>query len=71
MIEIAGASLRFLSPYSPDFNPIENDFAKLKADLRKGAERTLDGHWSAIGHLIDLLTPAECRNYSAAGYDAT
>lgn len=72
MIEAAGASLRFLPPYSPDFNPIENAFAKLKALLRKAAERTVDGLWSAISRLIDLFTPAECRNYFAvAGYDAT
>jgi len=72
MIERAGASLRFLPPYSPDFNPIENAFAKLKALLRKAAERTVDGLWSTISHLIDLFTPVECRNYfAAAGYDAT
>lgn len=72
MIEAAGASLRFLPPYSPDFNPIENAFAKLKAHLRKAAERTVDGLWNAIGRVIDLFTPHECRNYfAAAGYDAT
>jgi transposase len=72
MIEAAGATLRFLPPYSPDFNPIENTFSKLKAHLRKAAERTVDGLWSAIGRIIDLLTPAECRNYfAAAGYRAT
>lgn len=72
MIEAAGASLRFLPPYSPDFNPIENAFAKLKAHLRRAAERTVDGLWNAIGRVIDLFTPAECRNYfAAAGYDAT
>jgi transposase len=72
MIEAAGASLLYLPPYSPDFNPIENAFAKLKALLRKAAERTLDGLWGVIGELIDLFTPDECRNYfAAAGYDAT
>lgn len=72
MIEQAGASLLFLPPYSPDFNPIENAFSKLKAHLRKAAERTVDGLWKAIGRVIDLFTPAECRNYfKAAGYDAT
>lgn len=72
MIEEAGAGLRYLPPYSPDFNPIENAFSKLKALLRKAAERTVDGLWSAIGRLIDLFKPDECRNYfSAAGYDAT
>lgn len=68
-IEAAGASLLFLPPYSPDFNPIENAFAKLKALLRKAAERTVDGLWSAIARFIDLFTPEECRNYfAAAGY---
>lgn len=72
MIEAAGASLRYLPPYSPDFNPIENAFAKLKALLRKAAERTIRGLWDAIGRLIDLFTPNECANYLAnAGYDAT
>ena len=69
-IEAAGASLLFLPPYSPDFNPIENAFAKLKALLRKAAERTVDGLWSAIARFIDLFTPQECRNYfAAAGYE--
>jgi transposase len=72
MIEAAGATLLFLPPYSPDFNPIENAFSKLKAHLRKAAERTVDGLWNAIGRVIDLFTPAECRNFfKAAGYDAT
>jgi len=71
MIEAAGATLLYLPPYSPDFNPIENAFAKLKAHLRKAAERTVDGLWGAIGRIIDTFTPAECRNYfAAAGYDA-
>ena len=71
-IEAAGARLLYLPPYSPDFNPIENAFAKLKALLRKAAERTVDGLWAAIGRMVDLFTPAECRNYfEAAGYDAT
>jgi transposase len=71
-IEAAGASLLYLPPYSPDFNPIENAFAKLKALLRKAAQRTVDGLWATIGRLLDLFTPAECRNYfAAAGYDAT
>jgi transposase len=70
LIEAAGAMLLFLPPYSPDFNPIENAFAKLKAMLRKAAERTLEGLWSAIGRIIDTFTPAECANYfAAAGYD--
>jgi transposase len=69
-IEAVGASLLYLPPYSPEFNPIENAFAKLKAMLRKAAERTLDGLWNAIGRIIDTFTPAECANYfAAAGYD--
>lgn len=72
MIEAAGAELRYLPPYSPDFNPIEMAFSKLKALLRKAAERTVDGLWNAIGALIDIFEPAECKNYfAAAGYDAT
>jgi transposase len=71
-IEAAGASLLYLPPYSPDFNPIENAFAKLKALLRKAAQRTVAGLWDAIGRSLDLFTPEECRNYfAAAGYDAT
>jgi transposase len=72
LIEAAGASLLYLPPYSPDFNPIENAFAKLKALLRKAAERTVEGLWTAIGRLLDAFTPNECANYfAAAGYDAT
>ena len=71
MIEAAGAGLLYLPPYSPDFNPIENAFAKLKALLRKAAERTVNGLWTAIGRLVDTFKPAECTNYfTAAGYDA-
>ena len=66
----AGAGLLYLPPYSPDFNPIENAFAKLKAMLRKAAERTIDGLWSTIGRIIDTFNPTECTNYfAAAGYD--
>ena len=57
--------------YSPDFNPIEMAFSKLKAHLRKAAERTIHGLWDAIGRIVDLYSPQECSNYfSAAGYDA-
>jgi transposase len=71
-IKDAGASLLYLPPYSPDFNPIENAFAKLKALLRKAAERTIDGLWTTIGRLLDAFSPDECANYfKAAGYDAT
>jgi transposase len=70
-IEATGAVLRFLPPYSPDFNPIENAFAKLKALLRKAAARTLDDLWRVIGRSLDAFTPQECANYfEAAGYDA-
>lgn len=70
LIEVAGAELRHLPPYSPDFNPIENAFAKLKALLRKEAARTVDALWSAIGRLVDLITPAKCQNMlAAAGYN--
>ncbi|MGY3333547.1 transposase [Mesorhizobium sp. USDA 4775] len=56
--------------YSPDFNPIENAFAKLKALLRAKAERTIKALWDAVGPLLDLFTPAECANYfKAAGYE--
>ena len=69
-IEAAGARLLYLPPYSPDFNPIENAFARLKALLRKAAERTVDGLWEIIGQLIDRFTADECANYfKAAGYE--
>ena len=69
-IEAAGAELRFLPPYSPDFNPIEMAFAKLKAFLKKTAARTVDDLWDAIAHGIETFTPTECKNYfAAAGYD--
>jgi transposase len=72
MIEAAGATLLYLPPYSPDFNPIENAFAKLKALLRKAAQRTVEEVWDAIGELLRAFTPAECANYfAAAGYAAT
>ena len=69
-IERAGASLRYLPPYSPDFNPIENAFAKLKALLRKAAARTIPELWQAIADVLPQFTPAECANYfTAAGYE--
>lgn len=69
-IERAGAELRFLPAYSPDFNPIEMAFAKLKAFLKKHAPRTVDDLWDTIARGIDNFTPAECINYfAAAGYD--
>jgi transposase len=69
-IEAAGATRVFLPPYSPDFNPIEQAFAKLKAYLRKLAARTVDALWDAIADAIDLFTPAECANFfRASGYE--
>lgn len=68
-IEAAGARLLYLPPYSPDFNPIEQLFAKLKALLRKAAERSVDGLWNRIAALLDAFTPNECANYfQNAGY---
>jgi transposase len=69
-IEAASATLRFLPPYSPDFNPIEKAFSRLKAMLRKIGERSVGGLWDLIGRLIDIFQPAECANYfSSCGYD--
>ncbi|GIK23753.1 MAG: IS630 family transposase [Ignavibacteriota bacterium] len=71
-IEAAGAELRYLPPYSPDFNPIENAFAKLKAILRKAAARTREDLWGAIAAALPSFAPDECANYfAAAGYGAT
>ena len=68
-IRAAGAKLLFLPPYSPDLNPIEQVFAKLKTLLRKAAERTVEDTWQRIGQLLDCFTPQECANYIAsAGY---
>ena len=69
-IEAADARLFYLPPYSPDFNPIEMAFAKLKAILRKAAARTVPDLWEAIAQALDAFTPVECQNYfAAAGYD--
>jgi len=69
-IEAAGASLMYLPPYSPDFNPIEMAFSKLKALLRKAAARTIDDLWDTIAKAIEAFKPEECQNYFAkAGYD--
>ena len=69
-IEAAGASLLYLPPYSPDFNPIEMAFAKLKSLLRKAAKRNINDLWNAIADAIRAFTPNECINYFvAAGYD--
>jgi transposase len=69
---MAGADVVFLPPYSPNFNPIEKTFSKLKAHLRKAAERTIHGPWDAIGRILDLYSPQECANYfTACEYNAT
>ena len=70
LIEAAGATLRFLPPYSPDFNPIEKAFSKLKAMLRKIGERSVSGLWDLIGRLVDIFLPRECANYfTSCGYN--
>lgn len=69
-IECAGAKLLYLPPYSPDFNPIEKAFAKLKALLRKAAARTVDDLWAAIAEALKAFTKTECENYFvSSGYD--
>ena len=69
-IEAAGASLLYLPPYSPDFNPIEMAFSKLKALLRKAAARNIDDLWEAIAQATQAFKPEECTNYFAAAYFA-
>lgn len=69
IIDATGATIRYLPPYSPDLNPIEQVFAKLKALLRKAMARSFDRLWKTIGQLIPLFTKQECQNYfSHAGY---
>ena len=69
-IRRAGAELRFLPPYSPDFNPIEMAFSKFKAYFKRRAARTVTELWEVIGQATDIFTPPECQNYfAAAGYD--
>lgn len=68
-IEQAGAELRYLPPYSPDLNPIENSFAPLKAYLRKHKERSIPALYDRIGAAINLVEPPQCANYFRnAGY---
>lgn len=68
-IAAVGASILYLPPYSPDLNPIEQMFAKLKALLRKAGARTRDALWTTIGQLLDAFSPDECCNYLAnSGY---
>lgn len=69
-IEQTGARLALLPPYSPDFNPIEMAFSKIKTQLRKAAARTLPDLWEAIRDAIDAVTPNDCRSYfTTAGYE--
>ncbi|SFU76262.1 Transposase [Nitrosospira multiformis] len=69
MIEDKGARILYLPPCSPDFNPIEQAFSKIKTLLRKAAERSFDALWAAIGRIIETIRPQECRNYFAnSGY---
>jgi transposase len=71
-IEAADATLLYLPPYSPDLNPIELVFAKLKTLLRKAAERSIPALWDRIGTLLDAFSPQECANYFRhAGYAST
>ena len=70
-IETRGAILRYLPPYSPDLNPIEMAFSKLKALLKKAAARTIEDLWNAIAQALPMLTAQDCHNYfAAAGYGA-
>lgn len=71
-VERAGCRLLYLPPYSPDLNPIELAFSKLKRLLRRAAERTREGLWGRIGQLLDEFAPRECQNYFRhCGYNAT
>jgi transposase len=68
-IKARGGTFLFLPPYSPDLNPIEMAFSKLKAHLRGTSVRTIGSLWTAIGHICDLYSPKECQNdFKAAGY---
>ncbi len=68
-IRATGATLLYLPPYSPDFNPIEKFFSKLKALLRKAAKRSVDALWNEIGDLLNTVTPDECSNFfTSCGY---
>jgi transposase len=70
-IEAAGARLRYLPAYSPDLNPIENAYAKIKSHLRKGAARTVDKLWKLVGRTVKAIAPSECAGYFRhAGYRA-
>ena len=69
-IEAVGATVLYLPPYSPDFNPIEQAFSKLKALLRRAEERTIDALWNAVGAFLCRFMPTECKNYFRnSGYE--
>ena len=69
-IKAAGAGVLYLPPYSPDLNPIEQVFAKLKALLRKAGARTKEALWTTLGALLADFSPSECRNYlTNSGYE--
>ena len=70
MIKAVGVCLLYVPPYSPDFNPIENAFSKLKSILRKAPARTIPTLWAAIGEVMAASTPEACANYfTATGYE--
>ncbi len=72
VIEACGCELRFLPPYSPDFNPIEQAFSKLKTSLRRAEQRTRDGLWNAIGHGLSQITAQDARGwFRYCGYSAS
>ena len=69
LLEATGATVQYLPPYSPDFNPIEQAFSKLKALLRKTAARSIEALWNAIGRIVNAFSAEECKNYFAhSGY---
>ena len=71
VLKSIGAGFLFLPAYSPDLNPIEMAFSKLKALIRKAAARSYDALWQAVGHVCNLFSDEECYNYfKAAGYEA-
>jgi len=68
-LQAVGADIVYLPPYSPDLNPIEKLFSKLKAMLRKAGKRTVQALWDEVGRLLDTISPAECQNYfKSCGY---
>jgi len=72
VVRAAGARLFFLPPYSPDLNPIEQFFAKLKHWMRRASQRSVETVHNAIANVLDAVTPTECRNYvEKAGYKST